>query len=165
MENEKILVKKLKEKNESAFDAIYEKYYKLIYYIIFKTINDKEVTKELVSDVFLKMYQKIEQHDVTKSFKYWLITIAKNTAKQYLRDNNEKVVDSEFIDEIEDTGDNFSRLLSSCSRVLSPLEFDVLNKHIVFEMTFEEIGELMGKSKSTAQRIFKESIEKIKAEI
>ena len=165
MENEKILVKKLKEKNENAFDAIYEKYYKLIYYIIFKTINDKEVTKELVSDVFLKMYQKIEQHDVTKSFKYWLITIAKNTAKQYLRDNNEKVVDSEFIDEIEDTGDNFSRLLSSCSRVLSPLELDVLNKHTAFEMTFEEIGELMGKSKSTAQRIFKEAIEKIKAEI
>ena len=58
MENEKILVKKLKEKNENAFDTIYEKYYKLIYYIIFKTINDKEVTKELVSDVFLKMYQK-----------------------------------------------------------------------------------------------------------
>ena len=42
MENEKILVKKLKEKNENAFDAIYEKYYKLIYYIIFKEVKIME---------------------------------------------------------------------------------------------------------------------------
>ena len=84
IKNEKKVLMKLRdERNEHAFDLIYNEYYKLVYYVIFKIVGDHEVARDLSIDTFLTMYNKIEQHDMNKSFKYWLLTIAKNNGKLY----------------------------------------------------------------------------------
>ena len=50
MTKEEILIGLLKEQNEDAFEAIYEKYNKLVFLVINNIVQDKEASKELTSD-------------------------------------------------------------------------------------------------------------------
>lgn len=165
LKDESKLISELKLKNEKAFDTIYKEYYKLVFYVINQIVNDYETANELTSDTFVDLYNHIEQHDVNKSFKYWLITIAKNNAKRYLRDNKNKraYIDSEYINKIPDY--DKTHLLDLCKAILTPLEYDILNLHVVFNMTFVEIGQLHDISKSEIHRIYKKTLAKLRQEL
>lgn len=170
IKNEKRVIQELKKSNEEAFNIIYNEYYSLIYYIIYSIVDDRDVASDLVTDTFITMYNKIYQHDTKKSFKYWLITIAKNYARQYLRDKKDDhiILDNELVENCtnnEVVNYEESDLLSSCSKILNEDEFYVLNNHVVFKLTFTEIAQIMGISKSSAHRIYKRAIEKVKAEL
>jgi len=74
----------LKQKDEPTFDCFYNKYHKLFFCIIFKTIKNFQETEELVIDVFCKILEDLDQYR-GGNFKYWCITIAKNMANMHLR--------------------------------------------------------------------------------
>lgn len=167
LKGEKRILKELLNRSEEAFNAIYNEYYKLIFYVIIQIVGDEEVANDLTSDTFITMYNKIEQHDINKSFKYWLITIAKNNARQYLRQKNKEnlIVDGEVVDHIKDSSGNIKNLLIECKKVLSALEYDVINYKIIFDMTYVEIGKLCNISKSEAFRIYRRAIDKLRTEL
>lgn len=168
IKNEKKVLMKLRdERNEHAFDLIYNEYYKLVYYVIFKIVGDHEVARDLSIDTFLTMYNKIEQHDMNKSFKYWLLTIAKNNGKLYLRNKKDKdvVIDNELVENQVDSHDNYKALMRDCCGILTEQEFDILNQHLIFNLTFEEISELTDTPKTNVHRIYKKAIEKVKIEM
>ena len=81
---ETLMIKRLKNHDEEAFDYCYDTYKNLVYFQIIKVVKNRELTEELVQDTFLKMYQNIEKFD-GKFFKAWLLKIANNTAISELR--------------------------------------------------------------------------------
>ncbi len=163
---DKELIQGIKRHNEKCFDEIYHRYYKLVLYVILKYVDCKDDAEDLASDTFLTMYNKIDQHNDDKNFKYWLITIAKNKAKRFLDQNrNTTVIDSEYINSQPDNSSSYNSLLKSCSMILTPEEFDIVNYHVVFDMTFKEISKICGISQSEAFRIYKRSIGKLKKEM
>ena len=163
---EKELIQGIKRHNEKCFDAIYNKYYKLVLYVILKYVDNKDDAEDLAVDTFITMYNKIDQHNDAKSFKYWLLTIAKNKARRYLDKNrNSEVIDTEYISIQPDNNSSYNMLLKSCSMILTPIEFDVLNYHVVFDMTFKEISKLCNISQSEAFRTYKRAILKLKEEM
>ena len=160
------LIEGIRRHNEKCFDAIYNKYYKLVLYVILKYVDNKDDAEDLAVDTFVTMYNKIDQHSDDKSFKYWLLTIAKNKARRYLGQNkNTEIIDTEYINIQPDNNSSYNILLKSCSMILTPIEFDVLNYHVVFDMTFKDISKICGISQSEAFRIYKRSILKLKAEM
>ena len=163
----KVLLKLRDERNEHAFDLIYNEYHKLVYYVIYKIVGDHEVARDLSIDTFLTMYNKIDQHDMNKSFKYWLLTIAKNNGKLYLRNNKDKgvIVDNDLVEEVVDSHENYKTMITECCSILIEQEFDILNQHLIFNLTFEEIAEVTELSKSNVHRIYKKAIEKVKIEM
>ncbi len=166
IKGEKKVILELKSHSEEAFNIIYNEYYKLIYYIIKQMVGDSEVANDLTSDTFITMYKKIDQHDIDKSFKYWLVSIAKNIARKYLNDHKKEqtIVDNDYVVNAEDKGGNIDDLLKVCQKILNPLEYDVVNYRIVFNLTYVEIGLMCNISKSEAHRIYKRAIGKLKAE-
>lgn len=71
--------------DEECFNYVYEKYKLLIFHIIFSIIRSRNDVDDLVQDVFIQLFTSIHTNSKEKSFKYWLITIAKNKAKDYLK--------------------------------------------------------------------------------
>lgn len=167
IKNEKKILKELANKSEEAFNLIYNEYYRLVFYVIIQIVADEEVANDLTSDTFVTMYNKIEQHDLSKSFKYWLVTIAKNNARQYLKQKNKEnlVLDDEIVINTKDSRGNVNNLLLDCKKVLTQIEFNVLNYKIMFDMTFVEIGALLNISKSEVFRIYKRAIQKLRTEL
>ena len=164
--DEKNIILELKKGNEKAFNIIYHEYYKLIFYIIYNMVYDYELANDLTTDTFIQMYKKIELHNINKSFKYWLVTIAKNLTKNYLKTNikiNKLIINEDLVDESPDNNNELSSLLNECKKLLTPLEFDILNYHIIFNMTYVDISLICNISKSEAHRIYKKAIAKLQA--
>lgn len=163
MTKEEILIGLMKEKNEDAFEAIYEKYYKLVFLVINNIVRDKEVTKELVSDTFVKMYKNISSFDTKRKFSPWLTTIAKNTALNYVNRDQEKniVYDEEIVSRVEATSstDDAAQIISS---TLEGLEQEVVKLKIVDDCTYQEISEILDITVSEAFRKYRSGLQKIK---
>ena len=84
------LIEKLKQKDEEAFEIIYNEYSNLIYYIAFSIVKNKEDAEEVVQDTFLNMLKSIETYSGNNKFKQWLMQIARNLSYNKVTRNKEK---------------------------------------------------------------------------
>jgi RNA polymerase sigma-70 factor (ECF subfamily) len=79
------LVKRAK-KDEAAFTILYNHYFPKIYGYLFKRTGVKEITEDLVSETFLKIFTKLgEYEDRGFSFGAWVYRIATNKLVDYYR--------------------------------------------------------------------------------
>jgi RNA polymerase sigma-70 factor (family 1) len=75
---DKLLLLQLQQGSQAAFTALYQSYSKTIYRKIMRMVGDEDKTRELVQDVFIKVWDKRDRIDTSKSFRSWLFTIAVN---------------------------------------------------------------------------------------
>ncbi len=97
MEDEALLIKKFKSKDLAAFDMIFAKYYKPIYYFVFKMIHNAEVAEDITQDTFVKVYKNLTKVDESLKFSPWIYKIAYNTFVDYKRKHK---VSFELLDNI-----------------------------------------------------------------
>lgn len=97
--------------DRKAFTKIYNRYYRLIRYIIYNIVKDDAMTADLVSVTFTKIFERLHYFEKQISFEAWIKTIAVNTAIDFLRaskhNQSDVSIDNEdnFI-QIEDSDDD-----------------------------------------------------------
>lgn len=74
-------------KNED-FQSFYEKYYNEVRYVTYRLTHDEVVAEDLTQDVFVKAYESFERLEENSNLRNWVLTIANNTACNYLRRKN-----------------------------------------------------------------------------
>jgi RNA polymerase sigma-70 factor (family 1) len=79
------LLQQLKQGSEPAFNALYRLHSKMLLSNIRNLVKDQEVAKELLQDLYLKVWENRETIDTDKSFKSFLFTIGRNMVYDYLR--------------------------------------------------------------------------------
>ena len=72
------LMKKVKGKDSSAFDVLYERYVDRVWSFIFYKVHNKERTFELTQDVFLKLFNKSNFYDDNRRFSSWFWSLIYN---------------------------------------------------------------------------------------
>lgn len=82
------LLMKLKSGDLTAFDQIYKLYSIRIYWNILKMVKSEDDAKELLQDVFLKVWEKRNLLDPEQSFRSYLFQISKFTVYNFIRKNN-----------------------------------------------------------------------------
>ena len=71
-----------------TFEAVYDRYFDPVFRFVTYRTGNREVAKDLTSDIFLKVYKKFSAYDPNKgSFEVWLYTIAGNRVKDYRKTN------------------------------------------------------------------------------
>lgn len=85
MKSEKELVKMTLNGDSESFNILVEKYEFYVYKIINNYINDKEATKDLTQDTFIKAYMKLFTLKHPYNFKSWISEIARNITKNYIK--------------------------------------------------------------------------------
>ena len=84
--SEEELIALLKNKDEKAFNYLYDNYSGALYGLILKVVMASEYAEEVIQDVFVKIWKNIDQYDPSKGRLYtWMINIARNTALDYLK--------------------------------------------------------------------------------
>jgi RNA polymerase sigma-70 factor (family 1) len=83
--NDLTLLQQLQRGEVSAFSSLYHQHSKTLYRKIVWMVNDEEVAKELLQDLFLKLWESREKIDLTKPFRSFLYTIAVNLVYDYFR--------------------------------------------------------------------------------
>jgi RNA polymerase sigma-70 factor (ECF subfamily) len=163
MESEKVLIKKLFTQNQDAFQEIYEIYKRLVEFVIYRIVKDKEAVKELVQDTFIKVWKNIHSFQIDSNFQAWILTIAKNCARDYLKTNK----GFDFINDIEIVSNYFSEkklyeFYIDVKGILTDFECDVLVYTMICNMTRQELADYLKRPLGTVLRTYYETINKLR---
>lgn len=86
-ENDIELIMRTKTGDLTAFDALMQKYEKLVYKISYGFGRNKDNAFDISQEVFLKVYQKINDLRDTNLFKSWIIKITYNEGLNWVKKN------------------------------------------------------------------------------
>ena len=79
------LVMLLKQKSKVAFNYLYDNYSRALYGIILKIVETEEVAEDILQDVFVKIWNRIDSYDASKGKLFtWLLNVARNTGYSYI---------------------------------------------------------------------------------
>ncbi|SEA33541.1 RNA polymerase sigma-70 factor, ECF subfamily [Arachidicoccus rhizosphaerae] len=86
LNNEFDLIIALKKGDETAYSYLYDQYGAALYGFIIHMTKEQELAKDILQEVFIKIFQKIDLYDPQKGPLYaWLIQITRNTTLDKLR--------------------------------------------------------------------------------
>ena len=152
---------------EQERSSIYEQYSGKILAYIKSRITNHHTAEDICSDVFLKVYQKLDTFDETKaSLSTWIYTITRNTLTDYYRTNR-------ISEEIPETmADGTSLEDDVCKNEMLETLADALEKLdererslIVFRyysgMTLKEAAEKLGISYSYAKILHNKALKEL----
>lgn len=71
--------------NDSTFEDLFKSYFQDLMRFVCSYVNDKEVAKDIVHDVFFALLRNKKRLDVSYSMKSYLFTLARNYALNYLK--------------------------------------------------------------------------------
>ncbi|NOY37503.1 MAG: RNA polymerase sigma-70 factor [Chlorobi bacterium] len=94
---EKDYVHELKKGSYSAFDYLFSVYKERLYAFAVGYLKVPEDAKELVQEVFVRVWENRNKLDEEKSFNSYLFTISKNTILNYFRKKAHKEAYLEYI--------------------------------------------------------------------
>ena len=148
---------------------LYEQYHGKVYGFLLGKINNVHEAEDLCSDVFLKVYEKLDTFDETKSsLSTWIFTIARNTLTDYYRLRH---VHEELTDDVpEDSGvedevckQEMLETLASALEKLDAKQRDVIVLHYYSGLTLHQVAERMGLSYSYVKILHTQSLGNLKA--
>lgn len=165
------IVHKLNSNNEqdilSALETLYDEYYKLVYFCIIGIVENTQDAEDLANEVFIKVYNNKEKLNKDKNLKYYIITIAKNLAIDFIRKRKLHIEynDNYVLEYVDVSGKNnytFNELIDIIKPYLSKEEIDIIIYHFLYNETFEDISKKLGKPASTIRTIYYRSLKKVK---
>src|SRR5450759_2131051 len=96
------LMQEIKADNMFAFDMLYNRYSKRLYKFAYSILKSPEESENIVQDVFLSLWENRNKVEKDSSVKYYLFTIAYNSAISIIR---KKVRESQFIEYLKSLQD------------------------------------------------------------
>ena len=175
-----------KEGNKEIFKELVDKYTSPLFNFTAR-LTDKNNAPDIIQDVFIKIWKKLDSFDTSKSsFKTWIFTITKNTIIDFWRKNKipggEKKIFS--FSDLEKNNNDYSfemsiidtealpdaalikledkKILNNLIDKLPENYKTVLILHYQEEMTFSEIGSILDKPLNTIKSHHQRAILKIK---
>ncbi len=149
-------------------EIIYREYHGKVFSYIRSKINNPQDAEDLSSEVFLKVYEKLDTFDETKaSFSTWIYTITRNTLTDYYRTMRVLVEVPETISDehcVEDEICNAEMLenLANGLEELDKRERDIIILHYYSGKTLREISERLSISYSYVKILQNKALKKLR---
>lgn len=95
-DDDKFLVIQIREGNSKAFETLYHRYNKMVFYFAIRYFNSVEDAENVVQDVFVKIWKERARLMEDLSFSNYIFTITKNHLFNINRKNQRKKIQSVF---------------------------------------------------------------------
>lgn len=82
---DEVLVEQVREGRERALEDLIERYRSRVYRLAYRFTSGREDAEEVVQEVFMTLYQKLDQFEGKSSFSTWLYRVTVNTSLMKLR--------------------------------------------------------------------------------
>jgi len=175
MPEDRKILKRFKEGDAEAFDAIYHNYSKKMFHFALGLVKDKDISKDLVQEVFVNLWEKRGQVDLNLNFDNYIFTIAYNSIRKYFRKKSieTKVIDHlvknspEIIESVDGTV-IYNELLELASKTIENLP---PKRKIVYKlsrqegMKIKEIADKLNISTRTAENHLAKALKYLKEEL
>lgn len=172
-----LLLQKIVEADETAFNILFKRYRNQLYTYLLKITKSKEMSEELVLDVFLKIWIGREVISEITNFESFLFRVAHNKAIDFLRQAKKNVVEQEEIwSSMQDLASGESAddsLLQKDTEVVIEEVVQQLSqqRQLVFRLSrnhglsYDEIACQMGLSRNTVRNHLSASLQFIRTHL
>ena len=154
----KQLFQRLRAGDQDAFTGIYETLKQPVFTICWRIVQLREMAEDLTHDVFLKLYVSPPDSSVRNERAY-VFQMARNLSIDALRKRRELQLEDEVLpadsgmDRLDQTMD-----LEAAMEKLPADEREILTLHLNVDMTFKEIGSILGLSLPAVYRKYRKAI-------
>ncbi len=148
-------------------EEIYQENAKLVYRFLLKYCRDPQLAEELTQETFLRAMNSIDRYDYSCKISVWLCQIAKHIYLQYLAKRGKEIPSEEIaLDEM--SGRNTAEkgieeqvirhyelmdVLKDMQKLPEQMR-EVIYLRTMVELSFREIGDILGKSENWARVTF-----------
>ena len=152
--------KNITQLDKVSFEDLFKTYFKPLTAFAFKFVNDIDEAKSIVHDVFMKLWEKKDEIDMSKSVKSYLYTSVNNKSLNYIRDNKKFNRNENVFDNQSSSAPNVEEELSSLEvQKKIDASLNSLNPKVkrIFEMSryeglkYKEIAEELNLSVKTVE--------------
>lgn len=150
-------------------EEIYEMYSRKIFLFLLSKTNNEHLAEELTQETFFQAVQCIDRFQGNSSILTWLCGIAKNVWMKYLRKHQEILSMEDGIPEIADKKEidvqwEQKEILQLIHDMKEPIR-EVMYLRLISNLSFAEIGEIIGKTENWTRVTFFRGKQKIVKEI
>jgi len=159
--------------SQAEFEKFYHKHLDKIYrFVFFQMKMNKEITEDLVSEIFIKALKNFDSYDSAKSESAWIFTIAKNHLANHWRDqkptqalpeDEEKMLDKIWYDLAKNKHQKTTdqQAVSGLLSELQPNEKEIVTFHYLYGYNYAEIGKIKDMSETAAKVAAHRAIKKL----
>lgn len=79
--------------NKQAFEIIYRRYHRRLYFMAMKYLKNRDLSEDAVQDIFLKLWETRKKLDPQKSVSKFLFTCLKNHIMNMIRNQKNKLLE------------------------------------------------------------------------
>ena len=166
----KQFLQKAQSGNTEAFARLYDEFAEKLYRFVYFRVGHKEVAEDILSDTFVKAWQKIGSVSSPESLSGWFYQIARNNVIDYYRIKKDFLPLDEVVDFLVDAVNpvdtvNLSLEQAKTLEILKSLsvEQQVVIKYKFFEdLSNEEIAQILNKTEGAIRVIQHRAIIKLK---
>ncbi len=142
-------------------EELYKQNANIVYHFLYTRCKDEALAEELLQDTFLKAFESMERFDGSCKISTWLCQIARHLLYQHW-EREKKVPFAELTEEVPARSDTEQQVLHKVelSEVMDALErlpvdvAQVVKLRAMSELSFKEIGAVLGKSENWARVTF-----------
>ena len=139
-------IKKFMNGDASAFDEVYNRTRKSVYYVALAILRDKALAEDIIQTTYIRVLKNIQNYTLGTNASAWIIKIAKNEAI-----NMKKVrMREQSVDEYENLTlfgvsepDTYGELIDLAKRLLDDDEFSILMLVTACGYKRKEIGKML----------------------
>lgn len=166
MERIEDIIIELKQKDYRRFDIFYNLTKKQVYFSIITIIKDPSLTEDLLQETYMKFLEKIDNVDKNKNISAYLVSIGRNLAINMYHKRKKEVYSEELLEtipaEVEPEEDvEILKILD----ILTQDEKDIVVMHVINDLKFREIAEILKKPLGTVLWIYTKAMKKLKEKV
>ncbi len=148
-------------------EEIYRENARLVYHFLLKYCHDPQLAEEVTQETFLRAMKSIDRYDHSCKISVWLCQIAKHVLLQYLAKRGREIPSEEIVleqmEERETEEKGIEEQLIKRYELLDVLKDmqslpeqmrEVIYLRTMADLSFKEIGEILGKSENWARVTF-----------
>ncbi len=155
-------IKKLKAKDQAAFEAVYQQTKHAVFAMVIPIVKDQSLAEDVMQETYITMLEKINSYNPRYKFINWLLTIARNKAIDMYRTR-----DKDWLIDASENTDIFSSHESSIEKRLEVEDYlshlnaeqkQIVLLKVVGELTHKDIAYLLNKPLGTITWMYSEAI-------
>jgi RNA polymerase sigma factor (sigma-70 family) len=169
---------KLPHRDREALERFYEIYFDRVYGYLRRMLGEDHLAEDVTQDVFMHIQRSIHTYDPARAPGPWVFTIATNKLRDHWRSRRHK--DAQLVSSLDDEAPRLhppsktrgplpslenaelSRELSRAIDTLSPGMREALVLRYFEGLSFEEIGERIGRNETAVRKRYSRALEDLR---
>ena len=142
-------------------EELYRQYSQIVYHFLYKKCKNSDLAEDLTQETFLKALERLDSYDQSCKLSTWLCQIAKHLLYQHW-DKVGRIQLAELDESLKSGHDTEQTAIAKVEladvwdrlQTLSPDAKKTVELRVLGDLSFREIGELLGRSENWARVTF-----------